>query len=168
MRYVVVVGNRKEMNVMSDPVTIGTIASMVLSMGSEAALKGVIGEAVKDAYKALKGKISHWAGADVEALERNPGSAARRAVVAEVVDELPENEKVSVKALAAALADALKEASATGPVGIDVGVLEAARIKLGKINVTEGLGLRANEIRSTGDFEVDELNIGNLPGKGGQ
>jgi hypothetical protein len=153
---------------MSDPVTIGAIASLVLSMGSEAALKGVIGEAVKDAYKALKDKISHWAGGDVEALERNPGSAARRAVVAEVVDELPENDKVSVEALSVALADALKEASAKGPVGIDVGVLEAARIKLGKISVTEGVGIRADEMRSTRDFELDELNVGRPPGKAAQ
>ena len=54
LRYVVVVGNGKEANAMSDPLTIGALASLVLSMGSEAALKGVVGEAVKDAYKALR------------------------------------------------------------------------------------------------------------------
>ena len=150
---------------MSDPVTIGAIASLVLSMGAEAAVKGAIGEAAKDAYKALKEKISHWASGDIEALERTPGSTARRAVVAEVVDELPEKDKVSVKALATALADALKEASAKGPIGIDIGVLEAARVKLGKITVTEGVGMRADEVKTTGDFELDELNVGKPPGK---
>ena len=43
-----------------------------------------------------------------------------------------------------------------------MGVLEAARIKLGKISVTEGIGIRADEMRTTGDFEVDELNVGDV------
>jgi hypothetical protein len=53
---------------MSDPVTVGAMASLVLRMASEAVVKGVVGEAVKDAYKALKQRIAHWAAGDVEAL----------------------------------------------------------------------------------------------------
>lgn len=148
---------------MSDPVTIGAIASLVFSMASEAALKGAIGEAAKDAYKALKDKIARWAGGDVEALERNPASAGRRAVVAEVIDQLSENDKFSVKVLATELADALKRSADAGPVGLDIGVLEAVHVQLGTINVHEGIGFRAAEVRVTGDFELKELNVGGKP-----
>src|SRR4051794_6635415 len=116
---------------MSDPVTLGACASLILSVGAEAALKSGIGEAAKDAYKALKDKIGHWAAGDVAALERSPGSTARRAVITEIVDQLPDKEKPSIKTLTDELADALEKASATSPVGVDIGRLKAARIQLG-------------------------------------
>jgi hypothetical protein len=153
---------------MSDPATIGSIASIVLSIASEAALKGAVGEAVKDAYKALKEKISHCAAGDLEALERNPVSAPRRAVLAEVIDQLPETDKISVQALATALAEALKKTATEGPIGFDVGRLEAARVQLGTLNVHEGVGFRAEEVKTAGDFELKELNVGKPPGKAAQ
>jgi hypothetical protein len=153
---------------MSDPVTIGAVTSLVLSMASEAAIKGGVGEAAKDAYKALKNKLAHWAAGDVEALERNPTSAGRRAVVAETVDQLPEHDKITVKALATELADALKKSAKAGPVGFDIGRLEAARVQLGTINVHEGVGFIAEEISTVGDFELKELNVGKPPGKASQ
>jgi len=153
---------------MVDPGTIGSIASLVFTMASEEALKSTVGEMVKDAYKALKAKISHWAASDVEALERNPASPARRAVVAEVIDALPDDDKISVRALATQLADALKKSASQGPVGFDIGILEAARVHLGKINVTEGVGFRAAQVRTTGDFELNELNVGKSLGKAQQ
>ena len=42
---------------MSDPVTIGALAASALAMAADAALKGAVGEAVKDGYKVLKEKI---------------------------------------------------------------------------------------------------------------
>jgi hypothetical protein len=44
---------------MTDPVTVGALVVGALSMAAEAALKGAVGEAVKDGYKALKEKVSH-------------------------------------------------------------------------------------------------------------
>lgn len=153
---------------MVDPGTIGSIASLVFTMASEEALKSTVGEMVKDAYKALKAKISHWAASDVEALERNPASPARRAVVAEVIDALPDDEKISVKTLATQLAEALKKSASQGPVGFDIGILEAASVHLGKLNITEGLGFRAAQVRTSGDFEVKELSVGQSQGKSPQ
>jgi hypothetical protein len=153
---------------MSDPVTIGAVASLALSMASEAALKGVVGEGVKDAYKALKNKVAHWASGDVEALEKNPSSVARRAVIAETVDELPDDEKSSVKTLANALAEALKQTAAQGPIGIDVGALEAARIKLDGMTVHDGIGIRAQTIKAQEEFELKKLTVGYTPGKAAQ
>jgi len=55
-------------NSMSDPVTIGVLTASALAMAAEAVVKIAVGEAVKDAYKALKDKVAVWIGGDVEAL----------------------------------------------------------------------------------------------------
>ncbi len=150
---------------MADPMTVGACVSLFLGMASEAAVKGVIGEAAKDAYRKLKEKVAQWAAGDVQALEQNPSSTARRAVVAEVVDQLPDADKLSVKALADALAQSLKEAAAAGPIGIDIGRLEAARVDLERIAVQEGTGFRAEEVKTPGDFKASDLSVGTQPGK---
>ena len=61
-----------------EPITIGAVVASALAMAGEAALKGVVGATVKDAYKALKEKVAGWASSDVEALEKTPASAAPR------------------------------------------------------------------------------------------
>jgi hypothetical protein len=88
---------------MTDPVTIGTLAASALAMASDETVKSFVGEAVKDAYKALKNKIAHWAGADVDALEKAPALKTQQRVVAKAVDGQPAEEQASVKALAAEL-----------------------------------------------------------------
>ncbi len=47
---------------MPDPVTAGALVAWALGLGGEAIVKGAVGEAVKDAYQALRAKISTWAG----------------------------------------------------------------------------------------------------------
>ena len=150
---------------MTDPVTLGTTVSLLLGMASKAAFDGAVGEAAKDAYKALKKKIAHWAASDVEALERNPTSVPRQAVIAEAIDQLPETDLLSIKALATELANALKSTAVQGPIGIDVGDLEAARIALEGINVREGIGIRAQTIRTPGDLTLKNMTVGTAPGK---
>jgi len=66
------------------------------------------------------------------------------------------------------LAEALKQSAAQGPIGIDVGALEAARIYLEEMTVHDGIGIRAHTIRAQEDFEVKNLNVGNLQGKAAQ
>lgn len=150
---------------MLDAATIGGLASSILGMAAEAALKGAVGEATKGAYKALKAKVGQWAASDVDALEHNPTSPARRAVVAEVVDALPETDKVSIKALTSALAEALRSNADNAPIGIDIGVLEAASVQLAQITVTDGIGFRAEQVHTTGNFGIEKLNVGGSPGK---
>jgi hypothetical protein len=152
---------------MTDPVTIGMLAASALTMASDEAFKGFAGEAVKDAYKALKEKISNWAGADVEALEKAPASTARQSVVAEAVDDQPADEQASVKSLVDALVAALKSEAGKsgGPIGLDVGKIEALQVKLAAITVTEGTGARFKEVKTTGTFEAGPINVGNSPGK---
>lgn len=149
---------------MTDPVTIGTLAATALAMATDAALKGAVSEGVKDAYKALKSKVAHWAGGDVEALEKAPASANRQALIAEAVDGQPVDERVMVKMLAAALVAALKSRDG-GPVGLDIGRLNALSVQLDAINVTEGTGVRIDDVTTLGEFRVGPINVGSPQGK---
>jgi len=142
---------------MADPVTIGVLTASALAMAGEAALKGAVGEAVKDAYKALKSRVAQWGGSDVEALEKAPASEARRAVVAEVVDGQPGDEQAAVRLLAQELLAALKR---SGNVGLDIGRLEALEVQLGDIRVTEGTGARIDEARVHGTFNAGNITVG--------
>ena len=100
---------------MADPVTIGALAAMALSMAAEAVVKGAVGEAVKDAYAALKEKVGRWAGSDVEALVETPDSPRRQAVVAQKVDRQPASEQDTVQALATKLIESLKQEGVSVP-----------------------------------------------------
>jgi len=142
---------------MADPVTIGAFAASALAMAGEAALKGAVGEAVKDAYKDLKSRVAKWAGSDVEALEKTPASLARRAVVAEVIDNQSEEEQAALHVLAHELVAALKR---SGAIGLDVGRLEAREVQLGDITVREGTGARMDEVRVQGTFSTGNITVG--------
>ncbi len=149
---------------MTDPVTIGTLAASALAMAAEAVLKGAVGEGVKDAYKALKEKVAHWAGGDVAALEKAPASVNRQALIAEAVDGQPADERAMVKTLAIVLVGALKSRDG-GPVGLDIGRLNALSVRLDEINVTEGTGVIIDEVITPGEFRAGPITVGSPPGK---
>ena len=134
-------------------------------MTAEAMLKGAVGEGVKDAYKALKSKIAIWASGDVEALDKTPSAAKRQELIAEEVDRQSPPDRAEIRQLAIALLDELDKRQRSGPIGIDVGRLHAARVRLGELNVLEGTGLQADEIVTPGDFTIDKLSVGNPEGK---
>jgi hypothetical protein len=144
---------------MSDSVTIGAMAASALAMAADAALKGAVGEAVKDAYKTLKEKIAAWAGGDVEALAKEPDSKGRQLTVAEKIDKQSLGDQTDVQALAKALMDALEANERDQPIGIDVGRIHAWRVRFGTIEVAKGTGLRAAEI-VTPELSVDNLKVG--------
>jgi hypothetical protein len=142
-----------------EPMTIGALVASTLGIAGEALLKGGLSEAAKDGYKVLKGIVASWAGSDVEALEKTPGSAPRRAVVAEAIDARTANEQATARALAQRLIAALKEAGG-GPVGLDVGRLDALAVELGNITVTEGTGARIEDARVLGTFKTGNIDVG--------
>jgi hypothetical protein len=150
---------------MADPVTvgIGVLVASALGMAGEAALKGAVGEAVKDVWKALKGKVAAWTGSDLEQLEKTPTSAARQAVVAEAIENRPADEKDEALSLARQLIAALKQPGGA-PVGLDIGRLTALEVQLGEISVTEGTGARIDEVRA-GTFKVGPIKAGGGAGK---
>src|SRR5258708_38314164 len=131
---------------MVDAVPIGSLAVLALSMTAEAMLKGTVGEVTKEAYHALKDKIAQWAASDVAALEKTPTSLDRQAVIAKEIERQSPDDRANVQSLAIALMDELEKRQRSGPVGIDTGRLEAARIHLRELKVTEGTGIRADDI----------------------
>lgn len=143
---------------MSDPFTIGTLVSFALGMGAEAVLKSAVGEAVKDAYKALKEKLPRRAGAEVAALEAAPASKGRQAVIAEIIDGEPEDERNSLRPLAEALIARLKEnAPATG---MDIGRLTALEADFSGLRVGSGVGVRIEEAK-VDKFVATNMSVGN-------
>ena len=142
---------------MADAVTVGSLVAEALSMAAEAVLKGAAGEAVKDGYKALKERVSRWASGDAVELEKTPGSAARQAIIAEIIDAQSEEDRKSLRDLAGALVVKLKESAPA--IGLDVGRLTDVETHLRKVTVTQGVGTRINEMRG-GRMDVDELKVG--------
>ena len=150
---------------MADPVTIGFLAVEALSIAAKAALEGVVGEGVKDAYGKLKAKIAQWAGGDIAALEKTPDAMKRQELIAEEIDKQPTEELAHVKILATVLSDELQKRQQSGPIGVDIGRLQALRVHLREISVTEGVGFRAKEVVTPGDFTLDKLTVGDQSGK---
>jgi hypothetical protein len=150
---------------MVEPVTIGALSASVLALAAEAALKGAVGEAAKGAYNALKETIARWAASDVEALEKAPSSAARQAVVAEEIDRRPIEDKAGIRILVEELILTLEKTERDGPIGLDIGRLQAARVELGAIVVYEGTGVRAQEIETLENFTAGPIKVGQRPGK---
>jgi hypothetical protein len=114
---------------MPDPITVGVLVVAALRLGAEAVVKTAVGEAVKDAYAALKNKISVWAASDVTALEKEPNSTVRQAVITEIVDNLSAADRDALRSLAQVLANKL-EKQAPKIVGLDVGRLKGFRRSL--------------------------------------
>ena len=142
---------------MAGAVTVGSLVAGALSMAAEAVLKGAAGEAVKDGYKALKERVSRWASGDAVELEKTPGSAARQAIIAEIIDAQSEEDQISLRDLAEALVAKLKESAPA--IGLDIGRLTDVETRLRTVTVTQGIGARINEAQG-GRVEVDELNVG--------
>jgi hypothetical protein len=147
---------------MADPVTIGTLVASALAIASEASLKGLIGEGVKDAYKALKDKVAAWGGGDLAALEDNPASPARRNVVAEIIDSQPDDAKLELPALAEKIIAALR---ASRNIGLEVGKLEALEVQLGAISVAKGIGAQIGHAQVLGTFKTGPITVGDTSGK---
>jgi hypothetical protein len=146
---------------MVDPVSVGVLVAGVLGMAADAALKGAVGEAVKDAYKALKDRL-HCASGEVAALETRPSSNGLQIAVAEIVDVQSEDDKQALCLLAETLVARLKESAPA--IGLDIGRLTAIEAQLGNITVTSGIGARIEDAR-VGTFKTGDISVGDRSGK---
>lgn len=152
----------------SELVTIGTLGALALSTAADAIIKGAVGEAVKDAYQALKKLLIQNAPADISALETAPNSAGRQAIVGEVIDALPLNERDEISALVNRLIAALEDEGSRGTVGIDIGRLKAKTLTLDSLQVSSGIGLKASDIDVAEDMKIGPVTVGNATGKKAQ
>jgi hypothetical protein len=142
---------------MVDPVTVGGLVARALSIAAEEVLKGSVGEAVKDAYKTLKEKVSHWASGEVNAIETTPNSKGRQIVLAEIIDRQSEDDRNSLRALAEALVAELRENAPA--IGLDIRRLNALEVELGNVTVTSGVGARMGEA-NIGSLKTGDISVG--------
>jgi hypothetical protein len=150
---------------MSDPVTIGFLVAQALALAAPEVLNTTVGEATKDAYKALKEKIAYWAGAEVTALEAAPSLKSKQLAVAEVIDPRidaqPEDEREKLRALVQILVERLKKDAPV--VGLDIGVLRDVETELGNITARTGIGARIQHAEG-GKLKIGDISTGGPEG----
>jgi hypothetical protein len=146
---------------MSDPVTIGYLVAQAVALAAPEILKTSVGEATKDAYKALKDKIAHWAGAEVAALEAAPSSKGKQLAVAELIDDRPEDERETLRAVVQALVEHLKKDAPV--IGLDIGALRNVETELGNITARTGIGARIGGVEG-GKLKIGDITTGEPSG----
>jgi hypothetical protein len=133
-----------------------------LTAGLPPLANGALGEAGKDTYTALKNALLPFVTPRrIEDLEGKPDSKGRQAVVAEELAEAGRAEDPELASLAQALiAELRREVQARGPVGVEIGQLEAAEVQLGRIAARAGTGLKADKVKTRGSFRINEIKTG--------
>jgi tetratricopeptide (TPR) repeat protein len=131
---------------MTDPNTAGGLVAAVLATAGDAAIRNVVGEAVKDAYHALKHAVARWAAPDVEALVKEPKSQARRAVVAEIIDRLSDEDRATLLSLAYQLNVQMRPHASD--IGIDIADIKKLDADIQKIAAIDGMGLRISKVKN--------------------
>jgi hypothetical protein len=131
-------------------------------MVAETAIKGTVGEAVKDAYKGLKEAVSRWASREVVTLEAAPDSERTKQAVATIVDAQAADEREEVKFRALVLYQALTTAASEGPQGpiaYDIEFLKSAVVSLEAKDIREGTGYRIVTV-DAGTFNAKVSGVG--------
>jgi hypothetical protein len=147
---------------MPDPLTIGALTASAITIAVEQLVKTSVGEAVKDAYKALRDKVAHWASGEVATLEAAPSSKGKQLAVAEIIDAQPEEDKRALKVLTETLLAKLKERAPA--IGLDVARVADLEMELGKITVTRGVGVRIQDAQG-GKLKTGDISVGEPSGK---
>ena len=136
--------------------TSATVTS--LALGAAMIATQAVNEAVKDAYTALERLIkSKYPKVDIELIEREPRSKGRRAVVEEELDAAGADRNSDLLAAAGKLIDAIQQYApdAAQRIGLDLGDIVAARVRLSDVSVSEG-------VRITGSKMWGDIGIGNI------
>jgi hypothetical protein len=148
---------------MAEPFTIGAAVAWALSTVAEAVLKTLIGEAVKDAYQALKQKLLPSAELAVKLVEDEPSSEPRQLVLAEIVNKLPVEHQEILKELASKLIDACRQDSHA--FGVLIERSKTKNIDFANFVVNEGIGARISESQ-TDNVTARGFIVGrSMPGK---
>jgi hypothetical protein len=151
-----------------DPDTVTVVVS-ALSAGAAAGLKDTATNAVKDAYAGLKRLVTDRYLVDVSPLESKPHSEAKRASLAEDLQEAGADADVEVlEAAQRVIAVVAAHAPDTGPaIGIDLERLEAAAsVRIRDVTAT-GTGVRGEDWKVGGDLDISGIHAGSPDGPQG-
>jgi hypothetical protein len=139
-----------------------------LALGAAAAAKDIGGQAIKDAYVALKAFIvSHYPRVSVDPLEQVPESKARRGVVEEDLQVANAAADTELATLAKKLTDLVQQQApaAAAAIGIDLKDVQAVSLRLSDI-AAAGTGVRVEQGRFSGDIVISSVRAGLPPGDG--
>lgn len=147
-----------------DPITLVVAA---VAMGASAGLTDTASTVVKDAYAGLKALLTRRA-VDVSGVERRPDSPAQQAALQETLTDAGGVDD-QIVAAAREVADAVAaHAPDTGRVaGVKLRDLQAEFVKIGSVT-SSGDGVRAEGVRLSGGFSVDEVRVGEGGGPSGR
>ena len=135
-----------------------------LSLGAVEFAKGMLSDAGKEAYQALKQAVLRVVSPrDVEKLEQNPNSKNRQGVVAEELENAAKAEDPELAQLALTLMFALKDRETLGEgTGIILEEVEAINVRLQNI-IASGTGVSITKSKFDGDIEVSDVRAGIQP-----
>jgi hypothetical protein len=105
---------------------------------------------------------AHWVGNDLAILEKASDPQKVKTRIAKETDKQSSQDLAEVRDLARVLIGQLEMKP---PVGVDIDRVKAIRAELDGINVTEGIGFRAQEVETSGDFVVRNVTVGRPKGK---
>ncbi len=109
---------------MSGATTVGFVSLTLLSLASEAAKRGILGERTRLAYGWLKEKIAVWANSDATVFDEIYIPDSRRQRIIDAIESRPSDDRVTVRNMAQALADSLRQDALRGSLGISLRRLE--------------------------------------------
>jgi hypothetical protein len=143
-----------------EPVTM-IVMSLALGAAAEAG-KATVGEAVKDAYAALKRLMkTRFPSVSVDLLEQAPESKNRQLVVAEDLETHGAQNDSEVLAAVQVLMKAVEqsEPQLAASIGVDLKDIEAANLRLTNI-VASGTGVSVKKANLSGDLEIRDVRAG--------
>lgn len=134
-----------------------TILMTALALGAAAGVQDTAEQAVKDAYAGLKALIQRkYPGVDVDQLEEDPTSEARKAALKEELATTEVAADAEVLEQAQQVLEAAQQSGeAARAIGVDLGAVKAASLQLSDI-IARGsaTGVRADSVETTGDVTI--------------
>jgi hypothetical protein len=133
-----------------------------LALGAAAGIKDVAKSAVKDGYSSLKKLVkARYTHVDVDLLEKDPKSKARRKVVEE---DLAKTGAAKDRELLDAAHRLLRlvlenEPSMAGVIGVDLKHVETASLSISDV-VASGAGVKLQHVESGGDINISKVRAG--------
>ncbi len=115
---------------MGGATTIGFLTVTLLALASEAAKRGMFGERTRLAYSRLKEEIADWSNSDVTVFDEIYISLARRRRIADTIELRPSDDRVTIRRMARALAESLRQDVQRGSLGISLRRLEQIEAQL--------------------------------------
>ncbi len=137
-----------------------------LAAGATAALKDSATDAIKTAYRGLKDLVAaKFSAVEVDQLETKPESEARRAMVAEDLEEAGASDDPELFAAAKSLLDhiAAQGPEGTAAIGVDLKDIQAANLVIENV-ISAGHGVRAEKVVTTGDVRITGVGAGGSEG----